>query len=142
MSCAFNNGGTRSRILQQKNLSWKQQVLLTFRGFNLEGYLFGTLHVPYMVDDGEGNNVANLNILSFLSKIVLLLPGYWPISKELVGCMTAAPIWSKLQRHFSSSSTTRIMNLYDLLKVRMLFNQSMWEYLTKIQLIGDNLSGC
>lgn len=34
------------------------------------------------------------------------------------------------------------MNLYDCLKVRKLFNQSMSEYLTEIQLICNRLTGC
>lgn len=40
--------------------SWKQQVLLAVRGFNLEDYLFGGLHVLHMIDDGEGNKIITL----------------------------------------------------------------------------------
>lgn len=44
---------------------WKQQVLLEVRGFNLEGYLFDTLHVPHMIDYGEGNKVLNSKYVGF-----------------------------------------------------------------------------
>lgn len=40
-------------------LSWKQQVLLSVSGFNLEGYLFGTLLVPYVIDDTYDNKIVN-----------------------------------------------------------------------------------
>lgn len=56
--------------------------------------------------------------------------------------MIAASIWAKLNRQFSSSSTTRLMNLYDRLNLRKLYNQFMREYLTDIQLVYDSLAGC
>lgn len=98
--------------------SWKQRVLLAVRGLNLKEYLFRTLYIPHMIDDGEGTKVLNpeysklsqqdSSLASWLLAIIST-----PISKGLVGCMTVASIWSKLPQHFSSSSTTRIMNLYD-----------------------------
>lgn len=48
---------------------WKQQVLLEVKGFNLEGYLFDTLHVPHMLASISSS-----------------------ISKVLVGCMLATSI--------------------------------------------------
>lgn len=118
------------------------------RDFNQEDYLVGILHVPHMINDGEGNKISNAKYSKFSQEdkslaSCLLTSISSPISKELVGCMTAASIWSKLHQNFPSYSTTRIINLYDRMKVRKLFNQSMREYPIDIQLIiYDSLVGC
>lgn len=64
------------------------------------------------------------------------------VSRGLNGCVTASLIWQKLHRNFSSSSTTRIMHLYDQLKARKLVHQSIREYLTYIQTTCDSLVSC
>lgn len=100
-----------------------------------------------MVDDGEGNKVVNPEYVKFSQQDSslaswLLASISSAIRKGLVGCMTATSIWSKLHQHFLSPSTSCKMNIHDRLKVRKLFNQSMREYLTNIQLICDIPAGC
>lgn len=62
------------------------------------------------------------------------------VSRGLSGCMTATSIWHKFHRDFSSSSITRIIHLYDLLKPCKLVYQSMCDYLTEIQTTCDSLA--
>lgn len=85
--------------------SCKQQVLLAVHGFNLEGYLFGTLHVPHMIGDGDGNTIINPEYAKF-SQWDSSLASWLPvsisslISKGLVVCITYASIWTKLHQHY------------------------------------------
>lgn len=62
------------------------------------------------------------------------------VSRGPIGCMTIACVWKKLHCDFSSSSITRIMLLYDRLKVRKLQHQSMRYYLIDIQTTCDCLT--
>lgn len=100
-----------------------------------------------MVDDGEGNKVVNPEYVKFSQQDSslaswLLASISSAIRKGLVGCMTATSIWSKLHQHFLSPSISCKMNIHDRLKVRKLFNQSMRDDLTNIQLICDIPAGC
>lgn len=56
--------------------------------------------------------------------------------------MTAVSIWQKIHRDFSLSTTTWIMDMYDILKVIKLVQQSTREYLTEIQITCDSLASC
>lgn len=48
----------------------------------------------------------------------------------------------KLHQMFSSSSTTRVISLYDCLKVCKLMTQSMRDYLTGIKSTCDDIASC
>lgn len=126
--------------------SWKH-VLLVVCGLNLVGHLFGTLLVPYVIDDTDGNKIVNLQYSKFSqqdSSLVsyLLASILSPINKGLAGCMIVASIWTKLHQKISSSSTTCIMSLYGRLKVHKLLHKSMRDYLIEIQLTCDSLASC
>lgn len=124
----------------------KQRVLLSVCGYNLEEYLHG-ITAPQFIEDEYGvkiinpayakytqheNSIASWLLASLLSQV----------SRGLIGCMTASWIWRKLHCEFSSSSITRIMHMYGLLKTHKLVDQTMHDYLTDIQTTFDSLDNC
>lgn len=77
--------------------SWKQQVLFTVRGFNLESHLFGTNAVPQFVVDVDGNNTEHPEYANFIQRdsslAFWLLASISPyVNHCLLGCMTACLI--------------------------------------------------
>lgn len=78
--------------------TWKRQILLVVNGFNLEGYLLGTILVPPVIDDDDhGNNFVNLDYVKFSQNDSSLAS--WllesissPINTGLVRCMTVASV--------------------------------------------------
>lgn len=128
--------------------SWKQKVLLTLRGFDLESHLVSLCTIPRLQTLENGANVVNLEFARFQQCYNAL--AYWllassicsQVNKGLIGCMTTYSILNKLHQVLSSSSTTRIMSLYDQLKVPKLTHQYVRDYRDEIQSTCDSLSRC
>lgn len=113
---------------------------------NLENHPDG-MNVAHFVQDDTGAAILNLPCAkfiqhdsSFASWLLASMPSQ--VTCGLIGCMTDASISQNLHRDFSSSSTTKIMHLYDRLKAIKLVHQSMRDYLTEIQTTCDNLASC
>lgn len=111
--------------------------LLEMTIFSLEAHLLEKFVVPSFLTNYERENTVNPKHSKFQQRDNSMISWFLAfkctqIKKCLFGCISACSIKSQLHKVFSSSSTTRIMNLYDRLKVRKLLYQSMRDYLVEI----------
>ncbi|KAE8725945.1 hypothetical protein F3Y22_tig00008013pilonHSYRG00280 [Hibiscus syriacus] len=139
--CAFLVGNSNYFI-------WKEQVVLTFRGLGLEGYLDGSMPVPEkLVLNAHGQFVVNAAYLRYVKQDIslasLLLSTVSPnILPQLVGVDTTSAVWNGVTKLYSKLSTTKLMNLHCRLRSMKKTNQSMRDYTMVIKELCDLLATC
>lgn len=65
-----------------------------------------------------------------------------PVLAQVVGLETSYDVWNALQRHFASSSRSRIMQLRRELQLLKKGNKTMSEYFLCAKQLSDNLAAC
>lgn len=145
--------------LDSKNyLMWKFQFMLLLKGYDLHGYVDGTLSCPSRMipktsttDAGSPNNTTttaiNPEYTAWVKQDQILLG--WllssptePVLAQIVGLETSYDVWNALQCHFASRSRSRIMQLRRELQLLKKGNKTMSEYFVCAKQLSDNLAAC
>lgn len=70
------------KLAEHNFLLWKHQVLLILEGYDLEGFILGTVSVPPMtIAEADGRLVANPAFRVHKKKISFWLPGFFQLSR-------------------------------------------------------------
>ncbi|KAL4352410.1 hypothetical protein GQ457_06G014490 [Hibiscus cannabinus] len=147
-SQVFSNKIVNVCLTQTNYLLWKQQVVLTVRGFGLEGYLDGSFSAPArMVHNRENEQIVNPLYLQYVKQDSSLAS--WLLSTvsadilpQLVGAETTAAVWGAITKLYSSHSTTKVMNLHCRLRSLKKGTLSMREYTMAVKETCDHLATC
>ena len=142
-----SNQALTIRLTDSNYLLWRLQVLISARGYGIDGFLHGTIPRPVDTLPGtEGQpNVLNPHFIVWQRQDQLLAA--WllaSISEDLlvnmVGLNSSQEIWSTPERNFASQSKAKIMQYKLQLQTLKKGNLTMREYLTKMKNCTDLLS--
>ncbi|KAG8498357.1 hypothetical protein CXB51_006727 [Gossypium anomalum] len=126
-------------------LRWKHQILLILEGYELEGFVLGTVSVPEpFVSGPDGQLVANP--LSLLHKKQDKFLASWLLSTvtdEVLVHLTMAKIsfavWTAIERRFGAKSNVKISSMRHALYSIKKANLSIKDYLAKVKNLSDPL---
>ncbi|KAL4295744.1 hypothetical protein GQ457_12G010190 [Hibiscus cannabinus] len=130
----FANKRVNVCLNETNYLLWKQQLVLTIRGLELEGFMDGYVPVPSKIARNRGGEeVSNPLYLQYIkqdsSLASWLLSTVSPhILPQLVGSETTAGIWKTITDKYSNLSTTKFMNFHCRLRSMKKGTQSVTEY--------------
>lgn len=123
------------------------------RGYDLMGYVDGTIPCPRTIPISTTRTTTNTTTTinpeytTWVKQDQILLG--WllssltePVLAQIIGLETSADVWNALQRHFASSSRSRIMQLRRELQLLKKGNKSMSEYFLLAKQLSDNLAAC
>ncbi|KAF5454099.1 hypothetical protein F2P56_023787 [Juglans regia] len=146
---AINAGSQFPLKLTPSNFpSWRAQLMSLLIGYDLQGYLDGTIICP-----------SSTLPTSTSSSAVVPNPAYWhwfrqdklllhailasvsePVMPLIASSSTAHDAWSKLQRLYANRSRTRVMQLKEELTLIQRESRSVSEYLHAIKALVDELA--
>ncbi|KAF4377348.1 hypothetical protein F8388_023415 [Cannabis sativa] len=130
-------------------ISWRAQLVPAIRGYDLQGYVFGTTPPPPETvqitdENGEQILIPNPELTAWNREDQLLLS--WilstltpPILSQVVRCRTSHEVWRALETLFSSRSRARIMDLKNQLQSFRKGALTISEYCARMESISDTL---
>ncbi|KAK5793498.1 hypothetical protein PVK06_034647 [Gossypium arboreum] len=127
-------------------LLWKHWILLILEGYDLEGFVLGTISVPSSHLPGPDGQYVD-NPLFFIHKKQYKFLASWLLSTvtdeiliHLTSAKTSFDIWSIIERRFGEKSNIKLSimryALYSLKKGSL----TIKEYLTKVKTLNDSLN--
>ncbi|CAL9074921.1 unnamed protein product, partial [Musa textilis] len=127
--------------------SWRAQFSNLLFGYDLIGYIDGSLHCPPAVLNSPGGSspIPNPAHKLWLRQDRLILQAIQAsvagsVAPLISSCMTAAEAWSKLQTTLANRSRTRMLGLLSsLMKVKQ-EGSTIADYLQNIKVIIDDLT--
>lgn len=133
------------KLEQNRYLLWKSQFLPILWGHNLLGYIDGANPCPpKTIQDPEtiGETKPNPAYDSWHKQDQLLLS--WLIASlaksvhtKVIGLSTSKDVWTALEKHFSSKSRPRLLQLRLLLQTVKKVTLSIAVYLQKVKVVVD-----
>lgn len=136
-----------TKLDQNNYLLWKSQLLPIFRGHGLIGYINGTTPCPPKTSAepaSTGKLVPNLAYTDWEKQDQLLLSCLIAsvtesVRSKIMGLNTSKDVWTALEKHFSSRSRARFLQLRLQLQTIKKGTLSITEYLQKVKVIIDHL---
>ncbi|KAG8502477.1 hypothetical protein CXB51_000392 [Gossypium anomalum] len=127
-------------------LLWKHQILLILEGYELEGFVLGTVAVPpAFLADSDGQIVENLVFLAYKKQDKFLAS--WLLSTvtnevlvHLTTAKTSFDVWTTIERRFGTTSTLKISSMRHALYSIKKSNLTITEYVSKVKTLCDNLT--
>ncbi|KAF8402888.1 hypothetical protein HHK36_010980 [Tetracentron sinense] len=130
------------KLDRQNFLLWRTQFLPILIGYDLEGYVDGTITAPPRTLSDGSTNPAYTSwrkqdqvllgwLLSSISETVL---------PQVVGLASSRAVWVMLENQFASRSRARIMQIRRELQTMRKGNLTMVDYFQKAKQLADNLA--
>ncbi|KAL5704422.1 hypothetical protein ACHQM5_022856 [Ranunculus cassubicifolius] len=131
-------------------LIWLTQFKPLLKGYDLEGYVDGTLECPpRILTAASAENAASATInpeyVAWQKQDQILLG--WLLSSlsetvlaQVVGLSTSRDVWLALEKHYSSKSKSRVLHLRRELHNLKKGSKTMQQYFLHAKQIADNLA--
>lgn len=133
------------KLNEENHLLWKQQVLAAIRGHNLLHFLESTSNPHHLNPSSTESSYNDAEIVHWEQQDQLLVS--WLLSSmsesiltRMVGCETAAQIWTRLNHFFATQTRAKISQFKLMLQGTKKGSSSINEYLLKIKNVIDRLA--
>ena len=135
------------KLTDSNYLLWRLQVLISARGFGLEGFLLGTFPPPAQTIPAADGQPAQLNHAFLIWQRQDQLLAAWLLASvtedilvSLVGLNSSREIWESLEHTFASQSQAKVMQYKLQLQTLKKGALSMREYINKMKSCVDLLA--
>ncbi|KAG8496134.1 hypothetical protein CXB51_009382 [Gossypium anomalum] len=133
------------KLSEQNYLLWKHQILLILQGYELEGYVLGTISVPSpLIPRPDGQSIINPSFLLYKKQDKFLAS--WLLSTvtdeilvHLTMAKTSFEVWTVIERRFGVKFTVKIFSMRHALYSVKKANLTVKEYLAKVKTLCDSL---
>lgn len=126
------------KLNEENHLLWKQQVLAAIRGHNLLHFLESTSKPHHLNPSSTESSYNDAEVVLWEQQDQLLVS--WLLSSmsesiltRMVGCETAAQIWTRLNHFFATQTRAKISQFKLMLQGTKKGSSSINEYLLKIK---------
>lgn len=133
------------KLSERNYLLWKHQILLILEGYEVDGFVLGTVTSPPFVLPGPNRQVVS-NLLFFLHKKQDKFLASWLLSTvtddvlmHLTMAKASFEIWTAIERRFGAKSTVKISSMRHALYSIEKENLSVKDYLAKVKSLSDSL---
>ncbi|KAG8492176.1 hypothetical protein CXB51_009599 [Gossypium anomalum] len=134
------------KLTEANFLLWKHQLLFILEGYDLEGFVQGTLPIPSPLVAGvDGQLIDNPLFLAHKKQDKFLAS--WLLSTvsdevlvHLTTAKTSFDIWSTIEKRFGAKSNLKVSRMrHDLCSLKKA-NLTVKEYLAKVKRLSDSLA--
>jgi len=135
------------KLTKDNSLSWKTQLIPSFRAHKFLGYLEGSIPPPTpLLPTSSSSTTPTVNpeydpwfeqdqlILSILISSI-----FEPLLPQVVGLDSAGDVWAALEKSFLSQSSARVMQTRYQLATLKKGNLSIQDYFQKAKSLADIL---
>ncbi|KAK5843273.1 hypothetical protein PVK06_005725 [Gossypium arboreum] len=133
------------KLTENNFLLWKHQLLLILEGYDLEGFVQGTIPVPsHFIPRADGQLIDNPVFLTNKKQDKFLTSWLLPIVSDdilvhLTTAKTSFSIWSTIEKRFGVKSNIKISSMRHYLYSLTKANLTVKEYLLKVKQLSDSL---